>query len=165
MLPREEYIEQAYLFRVLAERMNREMATQDLLVLVKEEVLSTTKLPLAIDFLSSELRHAGGFSTAMARLAHYFTTFQTYVVAEAENERGRFDLQVALKMLGARRCTAPRAPAVKVCSFINSNVCAAIGWVTTKGWRRWPVIRFTTKRGGNGFSSFAGRWASLILPT
>jgi hypothetical protein len=99
MLPREEYIEQAYLFRVLAERMNREMATQDLLGLVKEEVLSTTKLPLAIDFLSSELRHAGGFSTAMARLAHYFTTFQTYVVAEAENERGRFDLQVALKIL------------------------------------------------------------------
>jgi hypothetical protein len=99
MLPREEYIEQAYLFRVLAERMNREMATQDLLGLVKEEVLATTKLPMAIDFLASELRHAGGFSTAMARLPHYFTPFQTYVVAEAENERGRFDLQVALKIL------------------------------------------------------------------
>ncbi len=44
------------------------MATQELLGLVKEEVLSTTKLPLAIDFLASELRHAGGFSSAMARL-------------------------------------------------------------------------------------------------
>jgi hypothetical protein len=99
MLDREEYIEQAYLFRVLGERMSREIATQELLGLVKEEILSTTKLPLAIDFLASELRHAGMFSSAMARLTHYFTPFQTYVVAEAENERGRFDLNVALKIL------------------------------------------------------------------
>ena len=35
----------------------------------------------------------------MARLRHYFTTFQTFVVAEAENERGRFDFNVALKIL------------------------------------------------------------------
>jgi hypothetical protein len=99
MLDREEYIEQSHLFRVLGERLNREMATQELLVLVKEEILSTTKLPLAIDFLASELRHAGMFSSAMARLTHYFTPFQTFVVAEAENERGRFDLNVALKIL------------------------------------------------------------------
>jgi hypothetical protein len=99
MLEREEYIEQAYLFRVLGERMSREIATQELLVLVKEEILTTTKLPLAIDFLASELRHAGMFSSAMARLTHYFTPFQTFVVGEAENERGRFDLNVALKIL------------------------------------------------------------------
>ncbi|MEX2140052.1 MAG: hypothetical protein WD894_12375 [Pirellulales bacterium] len=99
MLDREEYIEQAYLFRVLGERMNSGMATQELLALVKEEVLSTTKLPLAIDFLASELRHVGTFSSAMARLSHYFTPFQTFVAAEAENERGRFDLNVALKIL------------------------------------------------------------------
>jgi hypothetical protein len=99
MLDREEYIEQAYLFRVLGERMSREVATQELLGLVKEEILSTTKLPLAIDFLASELRHVGTFSSAMARLTHYFTSFQTFVVAEAENERGKFDLNVALKIL------------------------------------------------------------------
>jgi hypothetical protein len=99
MLDREEYIEQSYLFRVLGERLNREIATQELLVLVREEILSTTKLPLAIDFLASELKHAGMFSSAMARLTHYFTPFQTFVVAEAENERGRFDLNVALKIL------------------------------------------------------------------
>jgi len=99
MLDREEYIEQAYLFRVLGERLNREIATQELLGLVREEILSTTKLPLAIDFLTSELKHAGMFSSAMARLTHYFTSFQTFVVAEAENERGRFDLNVALKIL------------------------------------------------------------------
>jgi hypothetical protein len=99
MLDREEYIEQAYLFRVLGERMNRQMATQELLALVKEEVLSTTKLPIAIDFLASELKHVGTFSSAMARLSHYFTPFQTYVAAESENERGRFDLNIALKIL------------------------------------------------------------------
>jgi hypothetical protein len=99
MLDREEYIEQAYLFRALGERLNRQIATQELLVLVKEEILSTTKLPLAIDFLASELRHVGTFSSAMARLTHYFTPFQTFIVAEAENERGRFDLNVALKVI------------------------------------------------------------------
>ena len=79
--------------------MSRDIATQELLVLVKEEILSTTKLPMAIDFLASELKHAGMFSSAMARLTHYFTTFQTYVIAESENEKGRFDLNVALKIL------------------------------------------------------------------
>ena len=72
---------------------------QDTLGLLREEILSTTKLPLAIDFLGSELRHTGRFSTAMARLAHYFTPFQTYVVSEAENDEGRFDLLVGLEVL------------------------------------------------------------------
>ncbi len=153
MLPREEYIEQAYLFRVLAERMNREMATQDLLGLVKEEVLSTTKLPLAIDFLASELRHAGGFSTAMARLAHYFTTFQTYVVAEAENERGRFDLQVALKIL-EREALYRAEGASRQGLFFYQFEClcrnrlgydkgldaVAGDWIFDDAWREWILI-------------------------
>lgn len=99
LLDREEYIEQAYFFRVLGERMKQNMSTQDVLVSVREEILSTTKLPLAIDFLRSELRHAGVFATAMARLDHYFTPFQTFVVAEAEKERGRFDFGIALEIL------------------------------------------------------------------
>jgi len=32
-------------------------------------------------------------------LPHYFSTFQTYVMSEAEMERGRFDFGVALKIL------------------------------------------------------------------
>src|ERR1043166_564045 len=99
MLEREEYVEQAYFFRVLNERMQQNLATQDLLVSLREEILSTTKLPLALDFLSSELRHSGGFAPAMAQLSHYFTPFQTFVIAEAEQERGRFDFRVALEML------------------------------------------------------------------
>jgi hypothetical protein len=98
-LDREEYIEQAYFFRALAERLKQNSAAQELLVAIREEVLSTTKLPLAIDFMASELRHHGVFATAMAKLGHYFTPFQTFLVSEAENERGRFDLGVALRVL------------------------------------------------------------------
>ena len=124
MLDREEYIEQAYLFRVLGERMNREMATQELLALIKEEVLSTTKLPLAIDFLASELRHVGTFSSAMDRLPHYFTSFQTFVAAEAENDRGRFDLNVVREKSSKRErhSTAPTIRPRKACFCINSSV-------------------------------------------
>lgn len=97
-LDREEYVEQAYLFHALAERMHSE-AAQEVLLRLKDEVLSTTKLPLAIDFLVGELRLQGVMSPAMAKLSHYFTPFQTFLVSEAENERGRFDLFTALLLL------------------------------------------------------------------
>ncbi|HEV3415739.1 MAG TPA: hypothetical protein VG056_02965 [Pirellulales bacterium] len=99
MLDREEYVEQAHLFHTLGERMRQNMAVQELLISVKEEILATTRLPLAMDYLAAELKLIGVFSTAMAKLAHYFTPFQTYVVAEAENESGKFDLGVALRIL------------------------------------------------------------------
>jgi hypothetical protein len=99
MLDREEYVEQAYFFGALRERMAQSQSTQELLVALKQEVLATTKLPLALDFLASELRLTGGFATAMAHLGHYFTPFQTFVVAEAERETGRFDFRVALEIL------------------------------------------------------------------
>jgi hypothetical protein len=99
MLDREEYVEQAYLFKTLSERLKENMATQDLLLWIKEEILSTTRLPMAMDFLSSELKLQGVIGPAMAKLAHYFTAFQTYVITEAENPRGKFDIRVALKIL------------------------------------------------------------------
>jgi hypothetical protein len=99
MLDREEYIEQAYFFRALGERMQQNIATQDLLAALREEVLSTTKLPMAIEFLTNELRHSGGFAPAMTRLGHYFAPFQTFVVAEAENAEGRFDFRIAVDIL------------------------------------------------------------------
>jgi len=101
MLDREEYVEQAHFFKVLAERNAMGMSTQDLLVMVREEVLSTTKLPLAIDFLAGELRLNGVFHTAMAQLGHYFTPFQTYVIGEAERDTGRFDMSLALQVLAS----------------------------------------------------------------
>jgi hypothetical protein len=99
MLDREEYVEQAHFFKMLADRNALGMSTQDLLGLVREEVLSTTKLPLAIDFLAGELRLNGVFHTAMAKLSHYFTPFQTFVISEAENDLGRFDMVLALTVL------------------------------------------------------------------
>ena len=99
LLDREEYIEQTYFFRVLGERIKQDMQTQELLVSVREEILSTTKLPMAIDFMRSELLLGGVFAPAMAKLSHYFTAFQTFVVAEAERERGRFDFGIALEIL------------------------------------------------------------------
>jgi hypothetical protein len=99
MLAREEYIEQAYFFRRLRERMHEGSSTQDLLVAIRQELLSTTMLPHAVSFMADELRHTGGFATAMARLPHYFTAFQTFLISEAERAEGRFDFQIALEIL------------------------------------------------------------------
>lgn len=95
----EEYIEQGHFFAMLAERLAENAPAQEVLASAREEVLATTKLPLAIDFLLSELRHAGVMATAMAKLDHYFTPLQAYIVREGENERGRFDLRVGLDIL------------------------------------------------------------------
>jgi hypothetical protein len=99
-LGREEYIEQAHFFRELAERLRRNVPAQEVLASVREEVLATTKLPMAIDFLQAELRHEGVIGPAMTQLPHYFTPFQAFVVHEAENDRSRFDLWIGLEILG-----------------------------------------------------------------
>ncbi|MGD0516508.1 MAG: hypothetical protein ABSA26_03150 [Thermoguttaceae bacterium] len=99
LLDREEYVEQAYFFQTLRERMQQSMSTQDLLIAARQEILATTQLPYAIDFMADELKLTGGFATAMARLPHYFTTFQTFVIAEAEKAEGRFDFRIALEIL------------------------------------------------------------------
>ncbi len=112
-LERDEYIEQAYLFRALGDRLHQNVATQDLLVAIKEELLSTTKLPLAIDYMTSELKLNGVFSTAMAKLAHYFTPYQTFIIAQAESERGKFDFAVAVEILHREAEYRSRAPAAQ----------------------------------------------------
>jgi len=99
MLDREEYIEQSHLFRSLAERIVAGVAAQEALVSIGQEVLATSKLPMAIDYLVGELKLVGTLSTAMARLPHYFTAFQTFVMQQAEHEGGRFDLRTGLAML------------------------------------------------------------------
>jgi len=98
-LPREEYVEQAYFFRTLRERSEQSMSAQELLSAIGQEILSTTRLPYAVEFMASELRLTGGFATAMAKLPHYFTPFQTFVVAEAERAEGQFDFRIACELL------------------------------------------------------------------
>jgi hypothetical protein len=99
MLNREEYVEQSYLFATLAERIRQSMPSQEVLQSIKDEILVTTKLPMAIDYLSAELRHGGAFGPAMVKLKHYFTPFQAYVISEAEDERGRLDMITGLEIL------------------------------------------------------------------
>ena len=99
MLEREEYVEQAYFFSAMRERMRQSQSTQELLTALRHEALATTKLPLALEFMASELRLTGGMATAMEHLRHYFTPFQTYVVAEAERLDGRLDFHTALEIL------------------------------------------------------------------
>jgi hypothetical protein len=99
MLDREEYIEQAYLFRSFGERIVAGIAAQEALVAIGQEVLATSKLPMAVGYMAGELKLVGTLSTAMARLRHYFTPFQTFVIATAEEEGGRFDMRTALAML------------------------------------------------------------------
>ncbi|MFM9966441.1 MAG: hypothetical protein ACKV2Q_35135 [Planctomycetaceae bacterium] len=100
LLDREEYIEQAHFFRVFAERLRDNIPSQEVLVTVQEEILSTTKLPMAIDFLRSEILLTGRISDAMVRLEHYFAPFQAFIMAQSETEsRSRFDQFMALEIL------------------------------------------------------------------
>lgn len=98
-LDREEYIEQAYFFRVYRERLEQSIAAQEILHSIREEVLSTTKLPMAIDFLKGELLLHGRVSEGMSLLPHYFTSFQAFVMKQAEEDRSSFDLRMALLIL------------------------------------------------------------------
>ena len=99
LLPKEEYVEQAYLYRTMKDRVRSGEPVQELLGHLREEVLATTKLPMAIDYLLAELNHVGTMASAMERLSHYFTKYQTYLIAAAESEGGRFDMRLALAIL------------------------------------------------------------------
>lgn len=96
---RDECIEQAYFFRIFRERIAANISAQDVLARIHDEVLVTTRLPYAIQYLSTELKHSGLLGDGFARLPHYFTPFQTYVVRQAEAEGKRFTIPVALLIL------------------------------------------------------------------
>ena len=100
LLDREEYIEQAYFFRVFRERLASELVAQEILQLrIHEEILSTTRLPYAIQFLATELKHTGLLSSGFARLPHYFTPFQAFVFRQTEEETVRMSIETALLIL------------------------------------------------------------------
>jgi hypothetical protein len=100
ILEREEYIEQAYFFETFRERLIDGVPAQEILSRIGEEILSTTRLPLAIAFLATELRLSGSLAPALNRLTHYFAPFQIYVLSRAEEEAGsRFPFDQALLIL------------------------------------------------------------------
>ncbi len=119
-LEREEYIEQAYFFRVLRKRVGEEQATQDLLGRIDQEILSTTRLPYAIQFLAAEMKHSGQLSSGFARLAHYFTPYQAFIVRGSEEDNRRFSLDTALLVLQREaeyRAGNPTSPGLFVYQF------------------------------------------------
>ena len=131
VLEREEYIEQAYFFRVLRERLANGMASQDVLQRIDQEILSTTRLPYAVQFLSAELKHTGLLSSGFARLSHYFTPYQAFVARGAELETIRFPMDSALLVLQREaeyRVQQPQPAGLFVYQF---EVMCATAWATT----------------------------------
>lgn len=100
-LDREEYIEQAYFWETFLGRMKDGVPAQEIILQVQDEILSTTKLPMALDFLVGEIRHRGRISDGMTQMRHYFTPFQAFLMQKAEDEKTKFDLLIALEILKA----------------------------------------------------------------
>jgi hypothetical protein len=99
VLEREEYIEQVYFFRALRDRLIDGLPSQEILARIGEELLSTTKLPIAVSFLHIEMKGTGVMGPAMSRISHYFTPFQAHVISQAENDSSRFPMEQALLVL------------------------------------------------------------------
>jgi hypothetical protein len=112
VLDREEYIEQAYFFNSFRERLIDGLPSQDILASVGEELLSTTKLPMAVSFMRTEMKGTGLMGPAMSRISHYFTPFQTHVVSQAEQDVSRFSMDQALLVLAREAKFKAESPAL-----------------------------------------------------
>ncbi|MGL4943829.1 MAG: hypothetical protein ACRC46_11645 [Thermoguttaceae bacterium] len=99
MLEREEYIEQAFFFEAFRARLEEGLATQEILLQLHSEILVTSKLLMAVDFLRTDVKLTGSVADAMRKIPHYFTSFQAYTMGETENATGRFDVRIALQVL------------------------------------------------------------------
>ena len=120
ILEREEYIEQAYFFHAFRERLLDGLPAQDILARIGEELLSTTRLPLAVSFLFTDIKGSGLMAPAMARINHYFTPFQAHVVDQAEHDSSRFAMEQALLILEREakfKAENPPLPALFVFQF------------------------------------------------
>jgi hypothetical protein len=99
VLDREEYIEQAYFFRNFRERVAANLPSQEVLATLDQEILTTTRLPFAVQFLATEIKHTGLLASGFERLTHYFHPFQAFVIRQAEDEKLRFSMATALLVL------------------------------------------------------------------
>ena len=120
VLDREEYIEQAYLFRTVRERVADNQPAQEVFQRVGEELLSSTRLPYAVQFVASELKHTGLVANGFAKLPHYFTAFQAFVVRQAESEKSRLPMPTAFLILereATYRANNPTKPGLFVYQF------------------------------------------------
>lgn len=149
-LDREEYIEQAYFFRAFRERLDDQLPAQEVLSRIHDEILATTKLPYAIEFLAAEIQHTGRLSEGMARIAHYFAPFQAFVISQAEEDRAKFDQKLALEVLAAEadyRAKTPSTAGLFIFQFecISRNrlgydkglLAMSLDPAYDAGWREW----------------------------
>ena len=77
-------------------------------------------MPLAVQFLATEMKHSGLLASGLARLPHYFAPFQAFVLRQAEEERQRFAMPMALLVLereAAYRANGPTRPGLFVYQF------------------------------------------------
>ena len=124
MLPLEEYIEQAFFFETFRSRIEEGYSAQEFLTAIRSELITTVQLPMAISFLLTDLKHTGQLSSAMRHIAHYFTPFQTFVVAESEREESRFDFRVALEILAREAKYRSESPPIQGLFFYQfETIC------------------------------------------
>ena len=163
-LSREEYIEQEYFFRVYRERLQENIPSQDILKTLHEEILSTTRLPMAVDFMRAEILHSGRASNAMIRLPHYFTPFQCFVIERAEDDVSRFEQITGLQIL-EREAKYRAGSATMAGSFVYQFECIVrnrLGYSDglramandpcfDENWKNW-IIDLNNKLGANELS-------------
>jgi hypothetical protein len=124
LLPLEEYIEQTFFFETFRARIEEGYSTQEFLTAIRSELLATVQLPKAIDFLLTDMKHTGILSAAMRQIAHYFTPYQAFVVAESEREQSRFDFRIALEILAKEARYRSESPPIQGLFFYQfETIC------------------------------------------
>jgi len=123
-LPIDEYIEQAFFFETFRSRIEEGYSAQEFLSAIRSELLATVQLPMAIEFLLTDMKHTGMLSSAMRRIDHYFTPYQTFVVAESEREESRFDFRIALEILAREAKYRSESPSIQGLFFYQfETIC------------------------------------------
>ena len=124
LLPLEEYVEQTFFFETFRSRIEEGYSAQEFLKAIRSELLATVQLPKAIEFLLTDMKHTGILSAAMKRIAHYFTPYQTFVIAESEREDSRFDFRIALEILAREAKYRSESPPIQGLFFYQrETIC------------------------------------------
>ena len=146
VLDREEYIEQAYFFQAFRERLIDGLPSQEILARIGEELLSTTKLPMAVSFLHRDQGHRpdGPGHGPDQPLFHAVSGPRGQ---QAENDVSRFAMDQALLILEREAKFKADAPSLPACSSSSSRPSPATGWATPRAWPRWPPTRSIPKTG------------------
>ena len=160
MLDREEYIEQSHLFRALSERIAGGVAAQEALVSIGQEVLATSKLPMAIDYLVGNSSSSAPSRRRWPGCTTISAAFQTFVMQQAEQEGGRFDLRTGLAILEREASYRAEGASPQGLFFYRFECLSRNRLDYARG-----LIAvadddiFDTASGRNGSTPWPGRWA------